>query len=73
LQVAYEDPGERVQVVSRATFRALARDGRVDASTPVFVTTLDSVGALRAQGLRQPAGQSWHGRVFKLATPTASP
>lgn len=67
LQVAYEQPDGSVQVVPRRTFRALARDGSVDGATPVFVTTLNSVGTLRSDGLRRPAATAWHGRVFRLA------
>ncbi|MEL6445233.1 MAG: hypothetical protein AAFU38_13330 [Bacteroidota bacterium] len=66
LQIAYEQPDGTPCVVSRRAFRALARDGNVDGATPVFVTTLATVGAVRSQGLRQPASEAWHGRTFRL-------
>ncbi|MEL7363729.1 MAG: hypothetical protein AAFN13_16755 [Bacteroidota bacterium] len=67
LQIAYAQPDGTPCVVSRRAFRALARDGIVDGATPVFVTTLTTVGAVRSQGLRQPASCTWHGRTFRLA------
>ena len=53
-----------VQTVSRAAFRALVSDGAVDASTPVFDTTLTRVSAFRAGGLEMPAVKAWHGKAF---------
>ncbi|MEM6784900.1 MAG: hypothetical protein AAF624_14360 [Bacteroidota bacterium] len=67
LQVAYEGSDSTIHVVPRRAFRMLARDGSVDGTTPVFLTTLDTVGALRDGGLRQRAALTWHGRVFRLA------
>ena len=61
--VWYRDGGA-IRVASRPEFRALARDGAVDASTPVFDTTLTRLSALRATGLERPARDSWHGRTF---------
>ena len=55
---------EGVQTVSRAEFRSLASDGAVDASTPVFDTTLTRVSLFRAGGLEQPAAKAWHGKAF---------
>lgn len=69
LHVAYRDEAGAVQAVSRPAFRRLARDGAVTATTPVFVTTAETLGALRADGLERPAGEAWHGRVFRLAEP----
>lgn len=61
--VWYRD-GDAIRVVSRADFRTLAREGTVDASTPVFDTTLTRLSALRDGGLERSARDSWHGRVF---------
>ncbi|MEM9998793.1 MAG: hypothetical protein AAF809_13910 [Bacteroidota bacterium] len=69
LLVVFEDTDGRVRVVPRREFRALGRTGDVHADTAVFVTTLDTVGALRAESLRRPAHESWHGRTFRLEPP----
>ncbi len=61
--VWYRD-GHTVRSVSRADFRALVRDGVVDASTQVFDTTLTRLDALRSRGLERPARDSWHGKAF---------
>lgn len=66
LHVAYEDAAGAVRIVPRSAFRALATSGQVDGTTAVFVTTLDTVGALRSDGLRRAASESWHGRTFRL-------
>ena len=47
---------------TRGEFRASAAAGEVGADTPVFDTTIDRVGALRAQ-FEQPARDSWHARL----------
>ena len=69
LHVAYRDEGGDVQAVPRPAFRTLVRDGAVTAETPVFVTTLDTLGALRADDLERPAAEAWHARVFRIPTP----
>lgn len=61
--VWYRD-GEDVRVVSRADFRALARDGSVGPDTPVFETTLTRVHQLRTAGVERPARDAWHGKAF---------
>ena len=57
-----EDGG--VRAMSRSEFRAAARAGEVSTGTPVFDTTLTSVGAWRAGRFELPAGESWHGTAF---------
>lgn len=69
LHVAYRDEHGEVQAVARPAFRALVRDGVVTAETPVFVTTLDTLGDLRGGGLERPAAEAWHARVFRIPTP----
>lgn len=69
LQVAFRDGDGAVQTLPRPAFRQLVREETVTAATPVFDTTLASVGDLRAGGLERPAGSAWHGRVFRLAEP----
>ncbi|NBC18146.1 MAG: hypothetical protein GVY18_12615 [Bacteroidetes bacterium] len=71
LQVVWRDGDGQLQHGARSTFRALARDGGVDGMTPVIDLSVDTVGALRNGQFEQPAHQSWHGRVFRLAHPTA--
>jgi len=56
--------GDAIRVVSRPSFRDLARNGAVDASTSVFDTTLTRLAALRQGGLERPARDSWHGKAF---------
>ena len=65
--VWYRD-GHEVRSVSRPAFKALADDGEVDLSTPVFDTSLTRIGDYRAGALETPARGSWHGRAFFGAT-----
>lgn len=65
--VWYRD-GQDVRSVSRPAFKALADDGEVDPSTPVFDTSLTRIGDYRSGALETPAQQSWHGRAFFGAT-----
>lgn len=67
LHVAFRSPDGEVQVLPRPAFRQLVRDGAVTEATPVFDTTITSLGVLRAEGLERPAAESWHGRIFRLA------
>jgi hypothetical protein len=66
LNVVFRDTEGAIQVLPRPAFRQLARDGAVTGATPVFDTTVQTVGALREHGLERPAGSTWHGRVFRL-------
>lgn len=68
--VRYRD-GEAIRSVARDEFRAMARNGAVDLSTPVFDTTLTRVGALRSGGLERPARAAWHARAFFRTQPPA--
>lgn len=56
--------GDEVRVVSRPEMRSLARDGTLDAETPVYDTSLTRLTALSAHGLERPARETWHGRAF---------
>ena len=53
-----------IKSVSRSEFRTLSESGEVTADTPVFDTSLTTVGALREGRLERPARDSWHGRVY---------
>lgn len=67
LHVAYRDAEGTVQATPRSGFRQQARTGSVTAETPVFVTTVDTLGDLRDGGLERSAKATWHARIFRLA------
>ena len=69
LNVVARDAEGAISVLPRAAFRQRVREGAVTTETPVFLTTLDTVGALRDGGLERPAGTTWHSRVFRLPEP----
>jgi hypothetical protein len=69
LHIVFRDETGAVEALPRPAFRQRVRDGAVTAETPVFVTTLDTVAALREGGLERPAGSTWHGRTFRLSEP----
>jgi hypothetical protein len=69
LDVVFRDAEGEIRVLSRPEFRRLVRAGTVTAATPVFDTTVATLGALRTEGLERPAGTTWHGRVFRLPEP----
>ncbi|HYE96438.1 MAG TPA: hypothetical protein VD962_09530 [Rubricoccaceae bacterium] len=71
LDVAYRD-GNGWHTVSRAAFRALAREGAVTPDTHVLDVTAATVGDLRANGVVRPAHAAWHGRAFGLALPAGA-
>ena len=61
--VFWRDAIGHVQSDSRAAFRTHAQTGAVTMTTPVFDTTISTVGAWREQ-FEQPAQQSWHARLL---------
>ena len=65
LAVLFREAGEW-QTAARPAFRQLARDGRVDGTTPVLDLTPNDLATLRADGVERPAAETWHGRVFRL-------
>lgn len=68
LSVFYRDADGRVQAASRGDFRAQVQEGTVTARTPVFDPSLTTLGAVRSR-FEQPAGDSWHARLFRIPTP----
>lgn len=62
--VYFRDESGEIRSLSRAGFRAAAREGQVSPDTRVFDTTLTELGAYRAGRLEVPARESWHGAVF---------
>ena len=59
--VYWRDAAGVVQGADRPTFRTLAAAGTVGPDTPVFDTTVTSVGAWR-RAFEKPARESWHAR-----------
>jgi hypothetical protein len=64
--VFWRDPRGEIRATTRSAFQTAARDGEVDASTIVFDTTVDSVGAWRSR-FEGAAAESWHARVIEGA------
>jgi len=61
-RVFYRDPAGTVQCVDRAGYAARARRGEVGGATPVFDTTVTTVGDYRAR-FERPAAASWHAQL----------
>jgi hypothetical protein len=57
--VYFRDQSGLVHCVSRGDFAVMGQDGDVTGDTPVFDTTLTTVGDFRAR-FERPARQSWH-------------
>jgi len=66
LLVYYRDREGAFKHLSRSAFRRLVDTGDVTTDTMVFDPSLTTVGQLRNGGLEKPAGQSWHGRIFRI-------
>lgn len=65
VMIHFRDRDGAVRSVSRAAFRERVRTGEIDAGTHVFDLTIASLGQLRSGLLEQPAGKTWHARVFR--------
>jgi hypothetical protein len=63
--VFFRDADKHAQAVSRADFQALVTGGQVDADTPVFDTTIQSVGDLRRGAFETTFARAWHGTAFQ--------
>ncbi len=61
-RIFYRDAKGAVQCVDRAGYLAMARRGDVGGETPVFDTTVTTVGDYRAR-FERPAAASWHARL----------
>lgn len=61
-RVFYRDAAGVVQCVDRATYATRVRDGAIGADTPVFDTTLTTLGSYRAC-FERPASSSWHAQL----------
>lgn len=62
--VYFRGVGGEIIGMSRGEFRDAASEGEVTRDTPVFDTTLTSLGDFRAGRLEVPARDAWHGAVF---------
>ena len=69
LSIFYADAAGDVHAVSRGAFRKLVQAGTVDATTKVFDPSLTLLGDLRRGAFAQTAGESWHGRIFRIPQP----
>lgn len=67
LSVVYRTRDGEFDTCSRAEFRQLASNGRVDAGTSVIDLSIRGLGELRSNGVERPAGECWHARVFDLS------
>lgn len=71
LDVFYRDAEGRVQNASRPAFAEQAEAGAVDAATPVFDLSVETLADLREGRFEHPAGQGWHAEAFSLAPAAA--
>lgn len=62
-QLYWRDASGAVQVSDRPSFRSMASAGSVSGDSPVFDTTVTSVGAWRT-AFERPASASWHARFL---------
>lgn len=65
--VFWRDANNSIHAASRSAFKAAGVEGRVDGSTTVFDTTVDSVGAWRDQ-FERAAAASWHAKLIAPAS-----
>jgi len=63
-RIFYRDAQGAPQAVTRREFTELARNGVVNAETPVFDTSLTSAGEVRS-GFERPAGETWVGTLLE--------
>jgi hypothetical protein len=57
---------------SRDSFRRLAAEGGVTGDTLVFDNTVATVGEVRRDAWERRLADSWHGRAFRLGSPSVS-
>ena len=70
LYVFFRNADGQVHHLPRPAFRKHVRAGAVTAETPVFDLGVATLGAVRHGDFEQPAGESWHARVFRIQHPT---
>jgi hypothetical protein len=62
--VFWRDRDGTVRGEPRPAFRARVRAGEVDGSTPVFDTTIATVGEYRGGGWERAMASAWHAKAF---------
>lgn len=67
--IFYRDNEGTIIAVDRPGFQAELDAGRINADTPVFDTTLQSVGDMQSGLFEVPLLKCWHARAFKLPDP----
>jgi hypothetical protein len=71
-RVFYRSGLESILVADRGSFAALAGEGLIDDTTPVFDTSLTDAGSYRHR-FEVPVGNSWHRDLISQATASGSP
>ena len=66
-RIFYRDQAGAITEVSREEFVELGATGGVSATTPVFDTTLQTLGDWR-RGFEKPLAESWHARLLPEAS-----
>ena len=69
LDVLYYDTEGTLHTISRSEFRRLAEEGTVTSNTLVLDLTTTSAGALRANGIKHRAADTWHAGLLRRAQP----
>jgi hypothetical protein len=62
--VFFRNADGAIESLDRAAFLHEVECGRVGSDTPVFDTTIETVGDLRAGRFEEPFERSWHARAF---------
>jgi len=62
--VFFRDGGGKLITAPRPDFKEMVHQGHVTAETPVFDTTITTVGDLRNGRFETTFGKSWHARAF---------
>jgi len=72
-RIWYRTGGGGIVSCDRAEFGSLSEQGDIDAATPVFDPTIETLGELRAGRLERSAGRSWHARLLRLPGSAPAP
>ena len=64
--VFYRDRQGIVQSASRLAFQQKLDSGKIGSATPVFDTTVATLGQLRAGALESTLQKCWHARAFRV-------
>ena len=64
--VHYRSRSGEIESVDRATFQKRLDSGQISAESPVFDTTLQTLGQLRSGALETPLESAWHARAFRI-------